>query len=57
MTVDELVEALRELPQTAIVAVDVSGDWELEPVGVDYTRGWAIIKTTEFAPWVGTDSQ
>lgn len=48
MTVEELIEELREMPPTAIVAIDIRGDWELEPVAISYERGWAVIKTAEF---------
>lgn len=60
MTVEELIEALKELPPTAIVFVVQYEDLDFMIEGCDYLNGRVVLETEpweQHAPTVFTDGE
>lgn len=49
MTVEELIEKLKQMPSTAMVVVEGENYQDLEPIRIEYNLGQVFIVTDEFA--------
>lgn len=48
MTVEELIEKLKQMPPTAMVVVEGENYQDLEPIRIEYNLGQVFIVTDEF---------